>query len=119
MGGGAELIQHEFKVNINGMTGGASIYEVIKVHRLACEGGGGAGLACGGDSVAAASEPGWTLGVSVCVCVCVPQLMFSTLPSLLTNPPPRAQAAQTQQSIRSGALPNSAAAEASPLRLSS
>jgi hypothetical protein len=50
--------------------------------------------------------------VCVCVCdVCASQLIFSILPSLLTNPFPRAQAAQTQHGIRSGALPNSAAAE--------
>jgi hypothetical protein len=61
-------IQQVFPVNIHGMAGGASVYEVVKEHRRKCEAGGGPGLGLGGSSVAAAAAPGWTLKVCVCVC---------------------------------------------------
>jgi hypothetical protein len=63
-------IQQVFPVNIHGMKGGVSVYEVIQEHRRRCEAGGGPGLGLGGSSVADAAAPGWNKEVSVCVCVC-------------------------------------------------
>jgi hypothetical protein len=99
-------IQQKFKININGMAGGATVYEVVEEHRRRSEAGGSSGLGLGGDTVAAAAAPGWTLKVSVCV----PTLIFP--PSLLTNPPPppRAQAAAEEHGIASGAAVNSRSA---------
>ena len=53
-------IQQEFKVNIFGMAGGDSLYEVVTEHRLRCDAGGGCVRGLGGASVAAAAAPGWT-----------------------------------------------------------
>jgi hypothetical protein len=61
-------IQQAFPVNINGMGGGATVYEVVEEHHRRSEACGGCGSGLGGASVAEASAQGWTLEVSVCVC---------------------------------------------------